>query len=86
MVGFVSTRGATRIKWGVAGGTLGTLCEYDENGTCQDYWGPSTNPRIVNIKATSTHVKATFSTANLDDAYIYDNANGIYLWKGKNVE
>lgn len=85
-VGFVQTGGATSIKWGVTGGTLGTLCEYREDGTCQDYWGGSNNPRTVTIKSSSTQVKAAFSTANLDDAYIYDNTNGKYLWKGKNVE
>lgn len=86
VVGFIPTGGATSIKWGVTGGTIGTLCEYTENGTCQDYWGGSSNPRTVNIKATSTQVKATFSTANLDYAYIYDNTNGRYLWKGSRVE
>ena len=86
VVGFVQTNGATSIKWGVTGGSLGTLCEYREDGTCQDYWGGSNNPRTVTIKSSSTQVKAAFSTANLDDAYIYDNTNGIYLWKGKNVE
>lgn len=86
VVGFVKTNGATSIKWGVTGGTLGLLCEYTENGTCQDYWGAQTNPRTVTIQSSSTQVKAAFSTANLDNAYIYDNTNGIYLWKGKNVE
>lgn len=84
-VGFVLTDGATSIKWGVTGGTLGFLCEYTSEGIQQDYWTASANPRTVTIKATSTQVKATFSTANLDDAYIYDNTNGKYLWKGKNV-
>ena len=85
VVGFVQTNGATSIKWGVTGGILGKLCEYTENGICQDYWGGSNNPRTVTIKSSSTQVKAAFSTANLDDAYIYDNTNGIYLWKGNNV-
>ena len=84
-VGFVQTGGATSIKWGVTGGSLGMLCEYKADGTTNDYWTASANPRTVTIKATSTMVKATFSTANLDDAYIYDNTNGKYLWKGKNV-
>lgn len=86
VVGFVPTDGATSIKWGETGGAIGRLCEYKDDGTCQDYWGGDSNPRTVTIKATSTQVKATFATAHLDDAYIYDNTNGKYLWKGKNVE
>ena len=85
-VGFVQTDGATSIKWGVTGGQLGMLCEYAADGTRNDYWSASANPRTVTIKSSSTQVKASFSTANLDDAYIYDNTNGKYLWKGKNVE
>ena len=86
VVGFIKTNGATSIKWGVTGGILGNLCEYAENGAFQDFWKPQQNPRTVTIKSSSTQVKAAFSTANLDDAYIYDNTNGIYLWKGKNVK
>lgn len=85
-VGFVSCKPSTQIKWGVTGGTLGNLCEYKEDGTFVDYWGGNQNPRTINVSANSTKVKASFSTANLANAYIYDVTNGEYLWKGDNVE
>ena len=85
-VGFVTCNPNTQIKWGVTGGTLGVLCEYKEDGTFVDYWGAQSNPRTINVTANSTKVKASFSTANLADAYIYDVTNGVYLWKGDNVE
>ena len=85
-IGFVSCRPSTQIKWGVTGGTLGTLCEYKEDGTSVDYWGGNQNPRTINVSADSTKVKASFSTAHLANAYIYDVTNGTYLWKGDNVE
>lgn len=85
-VGFVETNGATSVQWGVTGGTLGTLCEYKEDGTCNDYWGGNQNPRTVTMNSTSTKVKASFSTAHLDYAYIKNATTGEYLWKGKLVE
>lgn len=84
-VGFVSCKPSTQIKWGVTGGTLGILCEYKEDGTCVDYWGSYQNPRTINVSANSTKVKASFSTAHLANAYIYDVTNSAYLWKGDNV-
>lgn len=69
-VGFIPTKGATSIKWGVTGGTNGILCEYTEAEVNQDYWAPNTNPRTVTIKPSSTLVKASFSTAHLDYAYV----------------
>lgn len=84
-VGFVPTNGATSIQWGVTGGTLGTLCEYNYADVCQDYWGGGSNSRTVTIKSTSTKVKASFSTAHLDYAYIKNAATGEYLWKGSGV-
>lgn len=85
-VGFVTCNPSTQIKWGVTGGTLGTLCEYKEDGTFVDYWGGNQNPRTISVTANSTKVKASFSTAHLANAYIYDVTNGVYLWKGYNVE
>lgn len=84
-VGFVPTNGATSIKWGVTGGQNGILCEYTEAEVKQDYWGGSKNPRTVNIKSSSTLVKASFSTAHLNYAYIMNAATGEYLWKGSKV-
>lgn len=86
IVGFVPLNGTGAVKWGVTGGTIGILCEYDATGKQVDYWGATSNPRSVTLSTKSTQVKATFSTADLDNAYIYDNTNGIYLWKGKNVQ
>lgn len=86
-VGFVACSPSTTIKWGVTRGTLGIMCEYKEDGTCNDYWmGSTSNSRSVPIQATSKQIKASFSTANLGDANIYDVTNDVYLWKGPNVE
>lgn len=85
-VGFIPTNGATSIKWGVTGGTNGLLCEYTEAEVNQDYWGGSQNPRTVTIKSYSALVKASFSTAHLDYAYIMNATTGEYLWKGSEVE
>jgi hypothetical protein len=85
-VGFVPTKGATTIKWGVTGGTQGLMCEYKDDGTCADYWGATENPRTVTINANSTLVKASFSTEHLANAYIMNAITGEYLWKGENVE
>ena len=85
-VGFVTCNPSTQIKWGVTGGTLGTLCEYKEDGTFVDYWGAQQNPRTISVTSNSTKVKASFSTAHLANAYIYDVTNSEYLWKGDNVE
>ena len=85
-VGFVACYPKTQIKWGVTGGTLGNLCEYKEDDTFVDYWGGNQNPRTINVSANSAKVKASFSTADLANAYIYDVTNSVYLWKGDNVE
>ena len=85
-VGFVSCNPSTQIRWGVTGGTLGNLCEYREDDTFVDYWVGSQNPRTISVSANSTKVKASFSTAHLANAYIYDVTNSEYLWKGDNVE
>lgn len=86
-VGFIPTNGATKITWGVTGGTLGILCEYKDDETFVDYWSSNQNPRTVTLtgRVNSTKLKASFSTANLAVAYIMNADTGEYLWKGSNV-
>lgn len=83
-IGYVDCQPNTQITWGINGG-LGRLLEYNENLITVDFWEPRANPRTIPISNTTTKLKASFETANLDYAYIYDETNGVYLWKGKNV-
>ena len=57
--------------------------KYKEDNTFVNYWRGGSNPRTINVSANSTKVKASFSTAHLDNAYIYDVTNDEYLWKYK---
>lgn len=41
--------------------------------------------RAGNLNSGSAYIQATFYTAELDNCYIYDNTNGVYLFKGRNV-
>lgn len=82
----VDVVGGSNIKYGVNGGTMSYLCEFDKDGKWLDFWAANSNPRTITLKASATKVKVSFTTANLNDAYIYDNTNGVYLWKGKNVK
>lgn len=84
-VGFIPTNGATNITFGVTGGTLGNLCEYKDDETFVDYWSPMSNPRTVTLNKNSTKLKASFSTADLTNAYIMNVDTEEYLWKGSNV-
>lgn len=87
IVGFVDCQPDTDILWGVGnGGQNGILCEYDIDMKYIDYWGALRNPRKIHIKNNTFKIKATFATEYLDYAYIYDETNGVYLWKGKYVE
>ena len=86
VMGPVICKPSTRIKWGVTGGKLGILCEYKEDGTFVDYWTAASNPREIAVSNETKLVRASFSTANIEDAYIYDVTNGVYLWKGSNVQ
>ena len=81
-VGFIPTNGATKITWGVDGGTLGVLCEYKEDGTFVDYWGAQSNPRTITLTggANNIQLKASFSTAHLNNAYVKNAVTGEILW------
>lgn len=84
VVGPIDCKQGISITWGVGReGILGRLCEYDKNGSNLDYWNPMSNPRTVtSSNSATTNIKASFSTKDLDYAYIYDETNKMYLWKG----
>ena len=87
IVGFVDCQPDTDILWGVGnGGQNGILCEYDIDMKYIDYWGVHGNPRKIHIKNNTFKIRASFTTEHLDYAYIYDETNDVYLWKGKYVE
>ena len=84
----VKVNGGNKVKWGsndVA--NMGTLLEFNEEKTFVDFWTPyGANPKSINLKATTAYVCVSFATSALDSSYIYDETDGKYLWKGKNVE
>ena len=84
VVGPIDCKQGISITWGVGReGIFGRLCEYDKNGNNLDYWNPMSNPRTITLsKSATTNIKASFSTKDLNYAYIYDNTNNVYLWKG----
>ena len=85
IVGFVPCTPSTNIKWGVTGGTLGNLVEFNDSKSVVGYWTPNANPRTIAASSETRYVKASFQTSRLDYAYIYDATNQIYLWKGSKV-
>lgn len=87
VVGFIGINGGESITWGMSSGAIGYLCEYDGNGNVLDYWaGQGRNSRAITTKSASKQIKACFLLSQKDSAYILDNTNGKYLWKGANVE
>lgn len=86
VVGYVAINGGEYIRWGNSIGSLGLLCEYDETYKKLDYWNGEGSGRTIHTKTSSRFVKACFPSSDLDNAYIYDETNGEYLWKGANVE
>ena len=51
-----------------------------------DYFSATVSPRTINHTKTNVYwVRACFLTADIDDCYIYDNTNQVYVWKGLNV-
>ena len=86
VVGYVAINGGEYIRWGNSIGSLGILCEYDETYKKLDFWNGEGTGRTIRTKTSSRFVKACFPSSDLDNAYIYDETNSKYLWKGKNVE
>ena len=87
VVGFVKCEGGISVRWGVTSGSYGRLCEYKSTGEWVDYWDAKNGiSRTISISTNSSLLKATFRIDCVDNAYIYDETNGKYLWKGKNVE
>lgn len=51
-----------------------------------DYFSATVSPRTITHSKTNVYwVRACFLTEDLDDCYIYDNTNQVYVWKGLNV-
>ncbi|WP_148479873.1 hypothetical protein [Parabacteroides johnsonii] len=65
-----------------------TLIEYNSNKTFVDYWNTE-YPVIRTVGLTggysTRYIRASLNVNVLDDCYIYDDTNNIYLWKGINV-
>ena len=85
VVGPIDCEKGHSITWGVGNGILGRLCEYDRSGNHLDYWNPTINPRTTTLSNNASSIKVSFSTDALNYAYIYDNTNNEYLWKGVSV-
>lgn len=85
VVGPINCNSGIQITWGVEGGSMGNLCEYNDSGGFIDYWGATMNPRTKGMSNNTKMLKATFQTSYLDYSYIHDNTNSVYLWKGINV-
>lgn len=63
------------------------LIEYNSNKTFVDYWNTGTEIRTVLLtgRYQTRYIRASLNVNVLDDCYIYDDTNNIYLWKGINV-
>jgi hypothetical protein len=86
VVGTIPIAGGEYVKWGNTIGTLGLLVEYNENLNKVDFWEGESTARTIRTKTTTRFIKACFPASDIDNSYIYDETNGKYLWKGKNVE
>ena len=87
VVGFVKCDVGISVRWGVTSGSYGRLCEYDSTEKWVDFWDARGGiSRTITISSNSSLLKATFRIDYVDNAYIYDETNGKYLWKGANVE
>lgn len=63
-----------------------SLNMYNESQSYLDYWLANSNPRTITYTRTDVrYLRATFKTAALDDCYIYDNTNSVFIFKGANV-
>lgn len=59
-------------------------CYYDANKQGVDYWNMNgTTTRTV--PATVRYIRVCFYIADIDNSYIKNNTNNIYLFKGKNI-
>ena len=85
VVGTIPIAGGESVRWGNTIGTLGLLVEYNENLNKVDYWNGEGIARTIRTKTTTRFIKACFPASDIDNSYIYDETNGKYLWKGKNV-
>ncbi len=86
VVGHIMINGGESITWGIPQGIVGYLVEYAEDGSRLDYWRGNSNERTITTKSATKLIKACFPLSSMDDAFIRDNTNDKYLWKGKNVE
>lgn len=59
------------------------LCEYDSNKKSLDYWGSHSTSRTVTLTGgTNTKfLRVGFTKADLDNCFILDKTNNIYLYK-----
>lgn len=57
----------------------------DMQGSYYDWLPRTGDPIHMTIPSGRTLIRATLPIAGLDNAYIYDVTNNIYLFKGKNV-
>lgn len=71
------------------GSQIPRLCTYKANKTYIDYWGAGANystRKNLNIYSSSAYyLRIAFWISKIEDCYIYDETNGIYIWKGNNV-
>ena len=90
---YIPTNGALRItiRWASAPAdfsTISAMNEYLEGYVYRDYWAFRTEAmRTVNLTggANSKFIRVCFPIDSLDDCYVKDETNDVYLWKGANV-
>ena len=83
---YIPISNSTSITYSVGEYMDGTyMVEYNSNKTKIDYWYGSPNPRTLTLTGgtNTAYIRLTCLTSNLAAAYIYDNTNKKYLFKGK---
>lgn len=90
---FIPINGALRItvNWVSTPDTtkaVSVMNEYLEGYVYRDYWSYQGNgKRAITLTggANSKFIRVCFPIDSLDDCYVKDETNDVYLWKGANV-
>lgn len=83
---YIPISNSTSITYSVGENLQETyMVEYRADKTIIDYWYGSPNPRTQTLTGgtNTAYIRLTCLTSNLAAAYIYDNTNKKYLFKGR---
>ena len=77
-----SVKNGHSISFSLGGTNVGHMLYFNDDGSYQAYTGSTSNPRTATPSRDYKYACVCFQKANLASTYVYDNTDGVYLFKG----